>query len=187
MNRKQHGRGLWQRRDPPRGIQPDSARATAPATRGHHSIAAELGCSPSTLRSWCIQAERDAGIRPNLGSADKAQIRELERKNRERRTANEILRKALAYFAQAELDHPCANDCLHRRAPRSLRSRADLSPAADRFVDLLRTRCRTEFQFPLAPSRLTRIPFRRVAKSLSLTCPVSSLGTHVLLTLRPLR
>ena len=61
-----------------------------------HSIAAKLGCSPSTLRSWCIQAERDVGVRPGLRSADKARIKELERKNRELRTANEILKKASA-------------------------------------------------------------------------------------------
>ena len=72
----------------------------------YRSIAAKLGCSPSALRGWCIQAERDAGVRPGLRSADKARIKELERENRELRTANEILKKASAYFAQAELDRP---------------------------------------------------------------------------------
>ena len=58
------------------------------------------------LRQWCLQAERDAGDRPGRSSADKARIKELERENKELRTANEILKKASAYFAQAELDRP---------------------------------------------------------------------------------
>ena len=64
------------------------------------SIAEKLGCSRFTLRQWCIQTERDAGERPGRSSADKAKIKELERENKELRTANEILKKASAYFAQ---------------------------------------------------------------------------------------
>lgn len=69
-------------------------------------IAPKLGCSPDSLRSWCRQADRDAGERPGLSSDEKARIKELERENRELRQANEILKKASAYFAQAELDRP---------------------------------------------------------------------------------
>ena len=68
------------------------------------SIAGKIGCTAETLRRWVRQAERDEGLRPGPTSADQARIRELERENRELRQANEILRKASAYFAQAELD-----------------------------------------------------------------------------------
>jgi transposase len=68
------------------------------------SIAGKIGCSAETLRRWVRQAERDEGSRPGPTSADRTRIRELERENRELRQANEILRKASAYFAQAELD-----------------------------------------------------------------------------------
>ena len=70
------------------------------------AIAPKLGCSPDSLRSWCRQADRDADERPGLSSDEKARIKELERENRELRQANEILKKASAYFAQAELDRP---------------------------------------------------------------------------------
>lgn len=72
----------------------------------YRAIAPKLGCSPDSLRVWCQQAERDAGQRGGLTSAEKDRIKELERENRELRTANEILKKASAYFAQAELDRP---------------------------------------------------------------------------------
>ena len=68
------------------------------------SIAGKIGCSAETLRRWVRQAERDDGLRPGPTSTEAARIRELERENRELRQANEILRKASAYFAQAELD-----------------------------------------------------------------------------------
>ena len=58
------------------------------------------------MRVWCQQAERDAGQRAGPTSAEKDRIRELEREVRELRTANEILKKASAYFAMAELDRP---------------------------------------------------------------------------------
>ena len=72
----------------------------------YRAIASKLGCSPDSLRVWCQQAERDAGERAGLTSAEKDRIKELEREVRELRQANEILKKASAYFAQAELDRP---------------------------------------------------------------------------------
>ena len=66
------------------------------------SIAAKIGCSGETLRSWVRQAERDAGRRPGPTTAERERIKELEREVRELRRANEILRKAAAFFARAE-------------------------------------------------------------------------------------
>jgi transposase len=60
--------------------------------------------SGETLRSWVRQAERDEGLRPGLTSDEQQRLKQLERENRELKRANEILRKASAYFAQAELD-----------------------------------------------------------------------------------
>ena len=68
------------------------------------SIAAKIGCSGETLRNWLRQAERDRGVRAGPTSDERERIKALERENRELRQANEILRKASAYFAQAELD-----------------------------------------------------------------------------------
>ena len=68
------------------------------------SIAAKIGCTGETLRGWVRQAERDSGQRTGLTSDERARLKALERENRELRQANEILRKASAYFAQAELD-----------------------------------------------------------------------------------
>jgi transposase len=68
------------------------------------SIAAKVGCTAETLRKWVRQAERDQGRREGLTSMDRERLKALERENRELKRANEILRKASAYFAQAELD-----------------------------------------------------------------------------------
>lgn len=68
------------------------------------SIAAKLGCTAETLRKWVRQAERDTGRRQGLTTDEQQRVKELERENRELKRANEILRKAAAYFAQAELD-----------------------------------------------------------------------------------
>jgi len=68
------------------------------------SIAGKLGCTPETLRKWVRQSERDAGKRPGLTSSERDRLKDLERENRELKRANEILRKASAFFAQAELD-----------------------------------------------------------------------------------
>ena len=68
------------------------------------SIAQKIGCSGETLRNWVRQSERDAGSRPGLSTHERTRLKELEREVRELRRANEILRKASAYFAMAELD-----------------------------------------------------------------------------------
>ncbi len=68
------------------------------------SIAAKIGCTAETLRKWVRQTERDQGTRPGLTTEERERLKLLERENRELRRANEILRKASAYFAQAELD-----------------------------------------------------------------------------------
>ena len=69
-----------------------------------NSIASKIGCALETLRLWVRQSERDQGKRPGLTSAERERLKELERENRELKRANEILRKAAAFFAQAELD-----------------------------------------------------------------------------------
>ena len=68
------------------------------------SIAGKIGCTPETLRLWVRQAERDNGERAGLTTTERERLKALEREVRELRQANEILRKASAYFAQAELD-----------------------------------------------------------------------------------
>jgi transposase len=68
------------------------------------SIAGKIGCTSQTLNEWLKKAERDSGRTPGLTSEMAAKLKALERENRELRQANDILRKASAYFAQAELD-----------------------------------------------------------------------------------
>jgi len=68
------------------------------------SIAAKSGCTTETLRKWVRQSERDQGLRAGLSSEERERRKALERENCELRRANEILRQASAYFAQAELD-----------------------------------------------------------------------------------
>jgi len=68
------------------------------------SIAAKIGCTPQTLNEWVKKAEADSGKRSGGPSDMVDRLKALERENRELRQANEILRKASAYFAQAELD-----------------------------------------------------------------------------------
>ena len=68
------------------------------------SVTEKLGCKHETLRRWVRQAERDAGEHPGLTTDERHRLKDLERENRELKRANEILRKASAYFAQAELD-----------------------------------------------------------------------------------
>ncbi len=68
------------------------------------SIASKIGCTPETLRKWVRRTEVDTRRRGGVTSEDRAPIKELERENRELQRSNEILRKAAAFFAQAELD-----------------------------------------------------------------------------------
>ena len=68
------------------------------------SIAAKIGCTAQTLHEWVKKAERDSGVRAGVPTDAATKLKALERENRELRQANEILRKASAYFAQAELD-----------------------------------------------------------------------------------
>ena len=70
------------------------------------SIAPKIGCGPDTLRAWVRRAETDSGRRDGITTADRDWIKALERENRQLRQANKILKKASAYFAQAELDCP---------------------------------------------------------------------------------
>jgi transposase len=68
------------------------------------SIAEKIGCTTESLRQWVRRAERDQGRKPGLTTDERERLKALERENRELRRANEILRKASAFFAQAELD-----------------------------------------------------------------------------------
>ena len=70
------------------------------------SISGKIGCTAQTLNEWVKKAEVDSGRKPGLTTDMAAKLKTLERENRELRQANEILRKASAYFAQAELDRP---------------------------------------------------------------------------------
>ena len=68
------------------------------------SIATKIGCTAETLRKWVRRSEQDQGLRAGLSTDERERLKALERENRELKRANEILRKASAYFAQAELD-----------------------------------------------------------------------------------
>jgi len=68
------------------------------------SIAGKIGCAAQTLHKWVRQGERDSGMQPGATTAEQQRMKELEREVRELRKANEILKLASAYFAQAELD-----------------------------------------------------------------------------------
>lgn len=81
------------------------------------SIADKIGCSTETLRNWVRQAEVDTGRRDGLTTAEREQLKTLERENRELRRANEILRKASAYFAHAELDRRSSESPTCMRGP----------------------------------------------------------------------
>jgi transposase len=68
------------------------------------SVAQKIGCTAETLRKWVRQTERDQGLRPGLSTDERERLKALERENKELRRANEILKTASAFFAQAELD-----------------------------------------------------------------------------------
>ncbi len=69
-------------------------------------VAAQLGYGVESIRAWVRQADVDGGLRDGTTTDDARRIKELEQENRELKRANEILRRASAYFAQAELDRP---------------------------------------------------------------------------------
>lgn len=75
---------------------------TAAITR----ISKQLGVGTESLRNWVKQAQIDTGVRPGTSTEERQRIAELEKENRELKRSNEILRRASAYFAQAELDRP---------------------------------------------------------------------------------
>jgi transposase len=100
------------------------------------SISAKIGCTPQTLHEWVKKAEIDSGKRSGVPFDVSDRLKALERENRELRQANEILRKASAYFAMAELDRrykPIAPaspyGCIHKRKAQKL-SRASASTAS---------------------------------------------------------
>jgi len=68
------------------------------------SVSSKIGCTAETLRRWVREAEYDSGVRNGLTTEERTRLKQLERENRELKRANEILRKASAFFAQAELD-----------------------------------------------------------------------------------
>ena len=90
------------------------------------AIAPKIGCGRDTLRRWIKQSDIDSGRKEGQSSDERAQIKAMEREIRDLRQANEILRKASAYFAQAELARPSNDDCLYKRASQRLGCRASL-------------------------------------------------------------
>ena len=101
--------GLWRQQSPE--VRERAVRMVLEHEREHSSqwaaivsIASKIGCTPETLRKWVRREEIDTGRRGGLTSDQRARMKELERENRELRRVNEILRKASAFFAQAELD-----------------------------------------------------------------------------------
>jgi transposase len=100
------------------------------------SIASKIGCSAETLRKWVRQTETDQGIRGGMSTSERERLKELERENRELKRANEILRKASAYFAQAELADRNDND-ICRSTQGTVWGRADLQANSDRPIELL--------------------------------------------------
>ena len=107
--------GVYGNEEDDEAVPGRAARASVRLVREHEaehgsqwaairSIAEKVGCNAETLRLWVRRSERDRGARPGLTTDDRDRLKALERENRELRQANEILRKASAYFAQAELD-----------------------------------------------------------------------------------
>ena len=83
------------------------ARAEDPRDNAAISrVARQLGVGAESLRAWVKQAEIDAGKKPGLTSVEQEELKALRKENRELKRSNEILRRASAYFAQAELDRP---------------------------------------------------------------------------------
>src|SRR6202795_5289890 len=115
------------------------------------SIAAKIGCTAQTLNTWVKTAEVDSGRKAGVTTDERERLKALEREHRELRQANEILRKASAYFAMAELDRR-SNDRFHRRSSWGAWGRADLQGSADRPLELSRP-CGKAAGSPQAPPR----------------------------------
>ena len=90
------------------------------------AIAPKIGCGRDTLRRWVKQSGIDSGHKEGQTSDERALIKAMERVIRDLRQANEMLRKASAYFAQAELARLSNDDCLHKKASQRLGCRASL-------------------------------------------------------------
>ena len=90
------------------------------------AIAPKIGCGRDTLRRWVKQSDIDSSHKEGQTSDERAQIKAMEREIRDLRQANEMLRKASAYFAQAEPARPSNDDCLHKKASQRLGCRAGL-------------------------------------------------------------
>ena len=82
----------------------DQVKGNEPTWPAIVSVSSNLGCSAESLRRWVRQAERDAGKREGLTTDEREELKRLQREVRELKKANEILRLASAFFAQAELD-----------------------------------------------------------------------------------
>ena len=82
----------------------DQVKDNEPTWPAIVSVSSKIGCTPETLRRWVRQAEQDAGKREGLTTNERDELKRLQRENRELKKANEILRLASAFFAQAELD-----------------------------------------------------------------------------------
>jgi transposase-like protein len=90
------------------------------------AIAPKIGCGRDTLRRWVKQSDIDSSRKEGQTSDERAQIKAMGREIRDLRQANEMLRKASAYFAQAEPARPSNDDCLHKKASQRLGCRAGL-------------------------------------------------------------
>jgi len=82
----------------------DQVKENEPTWPAIVSVAVKIGCTAETLRRWVREAERDAGKREGISKDEREEVKRLQRENRELKKANEILRLASAFFAQAELD-----------------------------------------------------------------------------------
>ncbi len=100
------------------------------------SIAPKIGCVPQTLYEWVKRVEVDTGVREGITTSEAQRMKELEREVKELRRANEILKLASAFFAQAELDRRLKPEGFPRQASRCLRGRAALQGLAGRPVGI---------------------------------------------------
>ena len=103
------------------------------------SVGEKLGCSVEALRRWVDRPSLMPGSDSGLTTDERQRLKQLERENFELRRANEILKKASAYFAQRSSTAERSDGRIHRRSSGAILGRADLSRAADRPVHVLQT------------------------------------------------